>query len=59
MEPGLDDGLIRGSVQWTPEQLLWLKVRAKRLGVRSVAAIARMVVQEAINAERTDAREVA
>jgi hypothetical protein len=44
-------GLIRSSVQWTPEQYRWLQQRAERLGLRSVSAVARMVVQEAMNAE--------
>lgn len=59
MEPEADGGLTRGSVQWTPEQLVWLKARARRLGLRSVAAVARMIVQEAMNAEQDTAREVA
>lgn len=56
MEPGNDNGLTRGSVQWTPEQLVWLKARAERLGVRSVAAVARMIVQELMTTEAAAAR---
>jgi hypothetical protein len=47
------DKKIRGSVQWTPEQLAWLQARERRLGLGSVAAVARMIVQAAIESERT------
>ncbi len=42
---------IRSSVQWTPEQNAWLQARMRRLGLRSVAAVVSMLVQEAMTAE--------
>lgn len=46
------ENLKRVSVQVTHEQAAWLEARARRLGGLSVAAVARMVIEEAINAER-------
>jgi hypothetical protein len=51
------DNLIRGSVQWTPEQLAYLQDYAKRHGQRSTATAARMIVQDKMNAERAPALE--
>jgi hypothetical protein len=51
------DNLIRGSVQWTPEQLAYLQDYAKRHGQRSTAAAARMIVQAAIAAEQAPTLE--
>lgn len=45
------DPLVKASVQWTREQYAWLLDRARRLGLRSISAAARMTVQEAMNAE--------
>jgi hypothetical protein len=51
MEPTASGKPIRTSAQWTPEQYAWLQARARRLGLRSVAAVVSMLVQEAMNAE--------
>ena len=50
-------GLIRGSAQWTPEQHAWLEAESTRLGLGSVAAVARFYVQAAIQAQQGACRE--
>lgn len=50
------EALVKASVQWTREQYLWLQERARRLGLRSISAVARMIVQEAMLAEYRAAR---
>lgn len=42
--------LVKANTQWTPEQLAWLHSEAERLGLRSAAAVARMLVQAAMTA---------
>ncbi len=43
-------GLVKGSMQWTPEQHEWLQTESRRLGLASVSAVARMIVQAAMTA---------
>lgn len=57
--PDRPQRLVRASVQWSPEQYAWLKDRAQRLGLRSISAVACMVVQEAMNAEGNKIEAVA
>lgn len=45
---------IRSSAQWSEEQYRWLQARMRRLGLRSVAAVVSMMVQEAMNAEQAE-----
>lgn len=44
--------MLKVSQQWTPEQMAWLRARADASGIGTVAAVARMVVQQAMGAER-------
>lgn len=44
--------MLKTNQQWTPEQSAWLRARADASGIGTVAAVARMVVQQAIEAER-------
>ncbi len=55
--PATRAGMLATSQQWTPEQRAWLEARAQRLGVGTVAAVARMLVQQAIEAERQQQAE--
>lgn len=43
--------LLKSSQQWTDEQRAWLQARAARLGLQSIAAVARMLVQAEIERE--------
>lgn len=45
-------GLIKMSIQVTPEQAAWLESESERLGLGSVAAVARFYLQAAMSAER-------
>lgn len=53
------DSLVRASSQWTVEQYAWLQERSRRLGLNSIAAAARTVVQAAMDAERRQEGEAA
>ncbi len=44
--------MVKANTQWTPEQYAWLQRESERLGLRSAAAAARMIVQAAMSAER-------
>jgi hypothetical protein len=45
-------GLVKSSSQWTPEQYAYLKAEAARLGVSSISAVLRLIVQEQMNAAK-------
>jgi hypothetical protein len=47
-------GMVKASAQWTPEQYQWLQDESERLGVGSVSAVARMVVQAAMTAAQEE-----
>lgn len=47
-------GMLKTNQQWTPEQSAWLRAKAQASGVGTVAAVARMVVQQAMDAERSE-----
>lgn len=38
-------GLVKQSIQLTPEQSAWLESESDRLGLRSVSAVVRLIVQ--------------
>ncbi len=44
-----DEPMAKSSQQWTREQAAWLDTEAVRLGLRSRAAVARMIVQAAMD----------
>ena len=46
-------GFVKSSQHWTPEQLAWLRAKGDATGIVTVAAVARMVVQAAMDAERS------
>lgn len=52
--PATRAGMVKSSQQWTPAQLAWLEARAQALGVGPVSAVARMIVQQAMDAERSE-----
>ena len=43
--------MVKANTQWTRDQIHWLRERSERLGLRSAAAAARMVVQAAMEAD--------
>lgn len=49
--------LIKGSQQWTADQAAWLQARASSSGLGSVSAVARLIVQQAMDAERAQQAE--
>ena len=50
-------GLVKTSMQWTPEQYEWLQAESRRLGLASVSATARLVVQAALAAAEGTCRQ--
>ena len=55
--PATRAGMLKTNQQWTPEQIAWLRAKADATGIVTVAAVARMVVQAAIEAERAQQAE--
>lgn len=51
MDQDAPTGMVRASTQFTPHQYAWLRARTERLGLGSIAAAVRMIVQEAMNGE--------
>jgi aldehyde:ferredoxin oxidoreductase len=49
--------LVKANTQWTPEQLAWLHSESERLGLRSASAVARMIVQAAMQVSQGGCRE--
>jgi hypothetical protein len=41
-------GLVKSSQQWTPEQFDWLQSESRRLGLASLSATVRLIVQAAM-----------
>ena len=44
-------GLVKQSFQLTPEQLAWLRARARSRGIASAASVLRELVDEAMRSE--------
>jgi hypothetical protein len=50
-------GLVKQSMQFTPEQWAWLQQRAAQTGSVSIAPVVRMLIQEAMIADREQSAE--
>lgn len=50
-------GFVKSSQHWTPDQLAWLRAKGDATGIVTVAAVARMIVQAAMDAERAQQAE--
>lgn len=46
-------GLVKASAQWTPDQYDWLQRESERLGLGSVAAVARFYIQTVMAGSQT------
>lgn len=56
--PGLGDRkLIATNIQFTPEQMAWLRARVDATNAVTLAAVARQLVQQAMDAERAQQAE--